>query len=72
MPTSSGGGRRALGPRVGEADGEGVGPGLLPLELVLGDGELGVRASFDKRYITLAPVAGVVTVSARNLAREFS
>jgi acyl-CoA dehydrogenase len=26
------------------------------------DGELGVRASFDKRYITLAPVAGVVGV----------
>ena len=26
------------------------------------DGELGVRATFDKRYITLAPVAGVVGI----------
>jgi len=26
------------------------------------DGELGIRANFQKRYITLAPVAGVVGV----------
>lgn len=29
-------------------------------EVVLRDGKVGIVASFNKRYITLAPVAGVV------------